>query len=48
MLQFAFPVKQNGQLVQIDLLFTEYPVFVKWFMYSPEYGVSEYKAAHRN
>lgn len=48
MLQFAFPVKQTGQFVQIDLLLTAKPTFTKWYMFSPEPSKTKYKAAHRN
>lgn len=48
MLQFSYPVKQTGQNVQIDLLFTEHPTFTKWYMFSPIPEKTKYKAAHRN
>lgn len=48
MLQFSYPVKETNQFVQIDLLFTKYPVFTKWYMFSPDQNQTKYKAAHRN
>lgn len=48
MLQFAYPIYDTNQFVQIDLLFTIHPTFTKWYMHSPQIGQSKYKAAHRN
>lgn len=48
MLQFAYPVKETGQFVQIDLLLTNKPTFTKWYMFSPDPRKTKYKAAHRN
>lgn len=49
MIHVAFPqVGNEKQLVQVDLLLTEYPEFCKFFMYSPTPEESKYKGAHRN
>lgn len=48
MLHVAFPQKGNDKKVQIDLLFTKYPEFTKFFMFSPTPQESKYKGAHRN
>lgn len=49
MIQFAYPIiGQKDSFVQIDLLLTKYPVFTKWYMFSPSPKESKYKAAHKN
>ena len=50
MVHIAFPQvgNENNELVQIDVLFTYYPEFTKFYMHSPFAGESKYKGAHRN
>lgn len=53
MIHFAFPqydesYNKNGKNVQVDILFSKFPEFCKWYMYSPTEIESKYKGAHRN
>jgi len=48
-IHISFPQIGNlDELVQIDLLFTLYPDFTKFYMFSPTPEESKYKGAHRN
>lgn len=53
MIHFGFPQydeknKPTNKFVQVDILLTEYPIFCKFYMYSPTEIQSKYKGAHRN
>lgn len=49
MVHIAYPQTGNkSKNVQIDVLFTEVPEYVKFYMYSPDEKSSKYKGAHRN
>ena len=53
MIHFSFPQyninnEHIDKKVQIDILLTKFPVFCKFYMYSPTELESKYKGAHRN
>ena len=53
MIHFGFPQynefnEKTDKFVQVDILLTEYPIFCKFYMYSPTEIESKYKGAHRN
>lgn len=52
MIHLGFPIYnkhgKTNELVQVDILLTDYPEFTKFYMYSPKQLESKYKGAHRN